>query len=106
MEIFLPKLGQLYSSLFSKKVESEQSEQWILDSKLDNDHTLYEEYIELAIQFGFITLFSTAFPLAPLCALINNLFEIRVDAQKYTRQKTRPIPTRFTSILSISKSRI
>ena len=98
MEIFLPKLGQLYSSLFSKKVESEQSEQWILDSKLDNDHTLYEEYIELAIQFGFITLFSTAFPLAPLCALINNLFEIRVDAQKYTRQKTRPIPTRFLLI--------
>ena len=52
------------------------------------------EYIELAIQFGFTTLFSSAFPLAPLYALLNNLFEIRLDAQKYTRYKTRTIPTR------------
>ena len=43
---------------------------------------LLDEYLELAIQYGFITLFVSAFPLAPLCALINNLFEIRLDARK------------------------
>ena len=52
----------------------------------------------MAMQFGFITLFSSAFPLAPLCAMINNLFEIRQDAQKYTKYKTRPIPTRVPDI--------
>ena len=43
---------------------------------------LLEEYLELAIQYGFITLFVAAFPLAPLFALINNALEIRLDAIK------------------------
>jgi len=38
------------------------------------------------IQYGFVTLFVSAFPLAPLLALINNVFEIRLDAYKYTTQ--------------------
>jgi hypothetical protein len=33
------------------------------------------------LQFGFITIFVAAFPLAPLCALLNNWMEIRLDAQ-------------------------
>ena len=35
------------------------------------------------IQYGFITIFVAAFPLGPLFALLNNLFELRVDAYKY-----------------------
>jgi hypothetical protein len=31
----------------------------------------------IVIQYGFVTLFVAAFPLAPLLALINNVFEIR-----------------------------
>lgn len=34
------------------------------------------------IQYGFITIFVSAFPLAPLFALVNNIFELRVDAKK------------------------
>ena len=30
-----------------------------------------------------MTLFVTAFPLAPLFALLNNIFEIRTDAEKF-----------------------
>ena len=41
---------------------------------------LLNEYLELAIQYGFITLFVAAFPLAPLFALLNNIMEIRLDA--------------------------
>jgi hypothetical protein len=33
----------------------------------------------------------SAFPLAPLLALINNVFEIRLDAYKYTTQMRRPL---------------
>lgn len=43
------------------------------------------------IQYGFVTLFVAAFPLAPLLALINNVFEIRLDAYKYTTQMRRPL---------------
>ena len=35
------------------------------------------------LQFGFITIFVAAFPLAPFFALLNNWVEIRLDAQKF-----------------------
>ena len=38
---------------------------------------LFNEYLEIVIQFGFITIFVAAFPLAPLFALLNNILEIR-----------------------------
>jgi len=41
-----------------------------------------DEYLEMVIQFGYVTMFVAAFPLAPVFAWINNLFELRVDACK------------------------
>lgn len=43
---------------------------------------LFPEYLEMVLQYGFVTIFVTAFPLAPLFALINNIFEMRLDAKK------------------------
>ena len=40
------------------------------------------EYLKMVIQFGYITMFVSAFPLAPVLAYINNTIEIRVDARK------------------------
>ena len=45
---------------------------------------LYLIQLIYPIQFGFVTLFVVAFPLAPAFALINNLIEIRLDANKFT----------------------
>ena len=53
---------------------------------------------DLVIQYGFVTLFVSAFPLAPLLALINNVFEIRLDAYKYTTQMRRPLATQVSDI--------
>ena len=50
------------------------------------------------IQYGFVTLFIAAFPLAPLFALINNIFEIRIDADKLITTKQRPIGERAQDI--------
>jgi len=50
------------------------------------------EYDEKIIQYGFITFFVVAFPLAPLLAIIDNLIEIRLDANKMLRQCRRPFP--------------
>ena len=52
----------------------------------------------LVIQYGFVTIFVAAFPLAPLLALINNVFEIRLDAYKYTTQMRRPIAQQVKDI--------
>lgn len=43
------------------------------------------------VQYGFIAMFSIALPLAPLLAMINNLFELRTDAKKLLFELRRPI---------------
>ena len=43
-------------------------------------------------------MFVAAFPLAPLLALLNNIFEIRLDAYKYTTQTRRPLGHRARDI--------
>lgn len=59
---------------------------------------MYDEYLEMVIQFGFITLFVTAFPLAPFFALANNVLEMRLDATKFLRHYRRPVPQRARDI--------
>ncbi|KAH7939780.1 hypothetical protein HPB52_017369 [Rhipicephalus sanguineus] len=73
---------------------------WEADYVLAQWHTLslFDEYLEMAIQFGFVTLFVAAFPLAPLFALLNNIVEIRLDAYKYTSQMRRPLAERVPNI--------
>jgi hypothetical protein len=46
---------------------------------------VYEDYLKLAIQFGYIVLFAAAFPLAPILALVNNQLEMRTDSFALTR---------------------
>lgn len=50
------------------------------------------------IQFSFTTIFVAAFPLAPLLALINNIFEIRLDAIKMVRLERRLVPKKTNTI--------
>jgi len=51
---------------------------------------LFGEYLEMVIQFGFTTLFATAFPLAPIFAFVNNVIEVRLDAFKFVTALQRP----------------
>uniref|UniRef100_A0AAY4EDR3 Anoctamin n=1 Tax=Denticeps clupeoides TaxID=299321 RepID=A0AAY4EDR3_9TELE len=77
-----------------------------LYSRWEQDHDLQDftqlglfyEYLEMVIQFGFITLFVASFPLAPLLALLNNILEVRVDAWKFTTQFRRPVAAKAHSI--------
>lgn len=52
----------------------------------------------LVLQYGFVTLFVAAFPLAPLFALLNNIAEIRLDAYKMVTQARRPLAERVEDI--------
>jgi len=62
--------------------------------KADYDSiSLFNDYAELVIQYGYTTLFATAFPLAPLFACANNIIEIRVDGWKLTQNTRRPWPS-------------
>uniref|UniRef100_A0A8C2GA40 Anoctamin n=1 Tax=Cyprinus carpio TaxID=7962 RepID=A0A8C2GA40_CYPCA len=59
---------------------------------------LFDEYLEMVLQFGFITIFVAACPLAPFFALINNWVEVRLDAQKFVCEYRRPVVERAQDI--------
>ncbi|VDP85375.1 unnamed protein product [Echinostoma caproni] len=59
---------------------------------------LFNEYLEMMIQYGFITMFVPAFPLAPFFGLLNNMLEIRGDAKKFVCQYRRPVVDRVKTI--------
>ena len=65
--------------------------------KVENSHNS-EAYSFPVIQYGFITVFVTAFPLAPFFALCNNLFELRLDAKKLLFLHRRPVAYRVRDI--------
>ncbi|XP_072334386.1 anoctamin-7 isoform X2 [Scyliorhinus torazame] len=77
---------------------SQEPKRWEDDNELIPCEGLFEEYLEMVLQFGFITIFVAAFPLAPLFALLNNWVEIRLDAQKFVCEYRRPVAERAQNI--------
>lgn len=65
---------------------------------LFNRQGTLQDYQEMFIQFGYVVLFSSAFPLAAMCALINNIIEIRSDALKLCTGLRRPFGQRVENI--------
>ncbi|KAJ8280991.1 hypothetical protein GJAV_G00061920 [Gymnothorax javanicus] len=68
------------------------------DLKEINAFSLFNEFLEMVIQFSFTTIFVAAFPLAPLLALLNNIFEIRLDAIKMVSLERRLVPKKTNDI--------
>uniref|UniRef100_A0A8C9WID1 Anoctamin n=1 Tax=Scleropages formosus TaxID=113540 RepID=A0A8C9WID1_SCLFO len=105
-EIGIPKLKKLYRTLKEKGAAPEESDdqlaktpqQWDLDYDLEPFEGLTPEYMEMIIQFGFVSLFVASFPLAPLFALLNNVIEIRLDAKKFVTELRRPNAVRARDI--------
>ncbi|KZT43215.1 hypothetical protein SISSUDRAFT_978754 [Sistotremastrum suecicum HHB10207 ss-3] len=61
-------------------------------------YQLFDDYSEMVTQFGYVTAWSTIWPLAPLMALFNNWFELRGDALKISTHMRRPLPQRSDTI--------
>ncbi|XP_073687538.1 anoctamin-1 isoform X1 [Garra rufa] len=103
-EIGVPKLKKLIRYIKSKRGSFQEEE---YEKKLQRYETDYflepfagltPEYMEMIIQFGFVTLFVASFPLAPLFALLNNIIEIRLDAKKFVAELRRPDAARAKDI--------
>ncbi|KAJ8304856.1 hypothetical protein KUTeg_018439 [Tegillarca granosa] len=69
-----------------------------VESAMKKYEGTFEDYLEMFIQFGYVTLFSSAFPLAALCAIVNNIIEIRSDAFKLCVNHQRPFGQRVENI--------
>ncbi|XP_046941439.1 anoctamin-7 isoform X6 [Lynx rufus] len=104
-EILVPKLQGWWQKfrLRSKKRKAGASEAvgqapWEADYELLPCEGLFDEYLEMVLQFGFVTIFVAACPLAPLFALLNNWVEIRLDARKFVCEHRRPVAERAQDI--------
>lgn len=52
----------------------------------------FDDYAEDAMQFGFLTMFVSAFPLAAMVCYVKNLISIKVGAWKLCHVYRRPVP--------------
>ncbi|CAL4974473.1 unnamed protein product [Urochloa decumbens] len=59
---------------------------------------LFDDFLELTLQFGMIMMFACAFPLIFCFAALNNITEIRADALKLLVMLKRPVPRAAATI--------
>lgn len=91
-EVVIPFLVDRFISA-PRRTESEDDPP---EDKFRNQGTLpvfpglFAEYIELLVQFGYLSLFSCVYPLTAVLLLINNLTEIRSDAYKICKLFRKP----------------
>ncbi|KAG5274075.1 hypothetical protein AALO_G00158890 [Alosa alosa] len=106
-EIAIPKLKKMYREYEEKKAgelleegedPNREPQPWENDYSLEPYEGLSPEYMEMIIQYGFVTLFVASFPLAPVFALLNNVIEIRLDAAKFITEVRRPDAVRAKEI--------
>uniref|UniRef100_A0A452IKU3 Anoctamin n=1 Tax=Gopherus agassizii TaxID=38772 RepID=A0A452IKU3_9SAUR len=104
-EIGIPKMKKLIRYIKLKRQRSldheehmKKKQRYEVDYNLEPFAGLTPEYMEMIIQFGFVTLFVASFPLAPLFALLNNIIEIRLDAKKFVTELRRPVAVRAKDI--------
>ncbi|XP_045870365.1 anoctamin-1 isoform X2 [Meles meles] len=104
-EIGIPKMKKFIRYLRLRRQSPPDHDQYVKRrQRYEEDYTLEPfagltpEYMEMIIQFGFVTLFVASFPLAPLFALLNNIIEIRLDAKKFVTELRRPVAVRAKDI--------
>ncbi|XP_017969039.1 anoctamin-1 isoform X3 [Drosophila navojoa] len=109
LEVYLPMFWRKVqaiqvglSRLFGNSVKPDKAkdERWMRDFKLLDwgARSLFPEYLEMVLQYGFVTIFVAAFPLAPFFALLNNILEMRLDAKKLLTHHKRPVSQRVRDI--------
>ena len=76
----------------TEEMKSKQLTQAEFEAKLEPYERIeiFDDYNEMILQLGYITLFSPAFPLVSLMGLCNNIVEIRSDANKLCTVYQRP----------------
>ena len=68
------------------------------DAKRSKYETPLSDYMEIALQYGYVVMFCPAFPLAPLLAFCLSLLEVRVDAWKLCHLEQRPFPDQVKDV--------
>ena len=98
-ESALPAILQNKGIKFEKKKWNTVVEEE-LDELKKPEYTYFEDYLELIIQYGYVTMFAAAFPLGAFINYIFLFFERRSDAFKIENLCRRPLSV-FTNDIGI-----
>ena len=66
----------------------------ILQDLEKDEYEQFDDYMEIVIQFGYVTLFASAYPLASMVSIVANLIEMRADCYRMTYLCQRPPSSR------------
>ena len=67
-------------------------------TEYDNIEGPIEDYVELTLQFGYVTMFTAVYPFAPLISFAFNTLQIWMDGHKLLKLHRRPIPLEVRNI--------
>ncbi|GAB1294848.1 Anoctamin-10 [Apodemus speciosus] len=106
VESLLPYwLQRKYCASVKRKVRALKSdvdttlyEQVLLEKEMGTYLGTFDDYLELFLQFGYVSLFSCVYPLAAAFAVLNNFTEVNSDALKMCRVFKRPFSEPSASI--------
>jgi len=97
LQIVVPMLDEWWTAKSNAAFDKDGKEKvkTVAENEYDLDlfESTFEDFDLIAIQYGYVCLFVVAFPLAPLLALINNFFFIRLAAKKIVTFCRRPEPS-------------
>jgi hypothetical protein len=62
-----------------------------LEAQMQPYESTRGDYLEITLQFGFMTMFAATFPWSAVAALVYNVMEVRVDAWKLLNFHQRPM---------------
>ena len=93
-DTLLPFIWEYMAKVLKKRWKKRRS----LYKKMIEVDPNRKEYLKYTIQFGFITLFASVFPLAPLLALFNNIVDLRLTARRFLTCYQRPVPQKVQNI--------
>lgn len=108
-ECILPMITQTFSWDRSTLKENAERRLKVLASKAapgaseadqmkEEEYESFDDYLEMVIQYGYMTLFASAFPFASTLSLVTTFVEIKADTFKLLFLYKRPVPRRMAGI--------
>ncbi|KAF0695410.1 Aste57867_13759 [Aphanomyces stellatus] len=102
LETVLPLVLRVFNARFveTKKTDDDRHTKVQVVDELSglDEYEAFDDYMEKVIEFGYIVLFASCFPLAALLSLASNLVELKADQFKMLFVSQRPHVHRATSV--------
>ncbi|CAE8598029.1 unnamed protein product [Polarella glacialis] len=96
MQVFSRQKSRERYAVLKKSDRAHQVEALKQLEQAEYEH--FDDFMEMIIAFGYVTLFASAFPLAGLLTIACNLVEMKSDLFKLTRVYQRPVSARVAGI--------